>query len=414
MSTVISSRPDGGFLAGSASAPAITVRVARTVEEVEAIREIWAAWRSHRDSDIDFCLEYVWSANEFIRPHVILIYRNGQPDAMLVGRLEHARVDSRIGYLQFPGIRVRQLTFAYRGLLGNLSVENIEEFIKSIMNALRHGEAELASLIKLGTDSALYRQALSSPGFASRDHLTKITAHHIMRLPESMDQLYLRFSQGLRAEVRRKRKKILADFDGNVKIRRFHEPAELENLIPDLEEIAKKTYQRPLGVGFQDTEQMRRRLGVCAQKGWLRIYVLSVSGEPCAFWMGTLYDGTFYSDEIGFDPQFSHYSPGTFLLTSIVEDLCNSGVKEIDFGVGEAEYKKRFSNRLLTEASVYLFAPNLKGIALNIVRSTAGVIDNTLRKALEHTKLLPKVKRFCRSRLTSRLDQTAAQQEATR
>jgi hypothetical protein len=405
-STATIEQPDRGFLTDSGAA--IAIRVVRTLEEVEAIREIWSSWRSHRDCDIDFCLEFVWASMEFIRPHVIVIYRDGQPDAMLVGRLEYAQKDWKLGYLRLPGIKVRQLTFAYRGLLGNASAENSREFIKSILNSLKDGEADVASLIKLAAGSDLYQEALTFPSFVSRDYLTKFAAHHIMRLPESTEQMYQGFSQGLRAEVRRKKKKILADFGDTVQIRRFQDPAELESFFPDLEEIAKKTYQRRIGVGFQDTEQMRRRLWLCAERGWLHIYILSLRGQPCAFWMGTLYDWTFYSDEIGYDPKFSPYSPGTFLLTTIVEDLCNAGVREVDFGVGKAEYKERFGNRHLEEASVGIFAPKPKGIALNLARTAAGVIESGLKKALDYFAFLQKIKRYWRSRLSSQPNQTAA------
>ncbi len=80
----------------------------------------------------------------------------------------------------------------------------------------------------------------------------------------------------------------------------------------------------------------------------------------------------------------------------------------MEFGPGPGRYKQRFGNYHWNEASVYIFAPNLKGIALNTVRAAAGVISNAITKVLEHTKLLPKVKRFWRSRLTSHLDQIVA------
>src|ERR1035437_4668742 len=97
-STAVGISTDQGVLPDSSSSSAVSVRIARSIGEVEAIREIWTAWKSHRDSDIDFCLEFVWSGEAFIRPHVIVIYRYGRPDAMLVGRLERARMNSKVGY----------------------------------------------------------------------------------------------------------------------------------------------------------------------------------------------------------------------------------------------------------------------------------------------------------------------------
>ena len=143
-----------------------------------------------------------------------------------------------------------------------------------------------------------------------------------------------------------------------MKVSCYREPGELDDVIPQVEEIAKKTYQRGLGVGFQDTEEIRRRLRFCAEKGWLRVYVLHLGDLPCAFWIGTLYHGCFCSDYLAFDPNFGAYSPGTFLLMKVVEEFCGAGVKEIDFGPGEGRYKEQFGNLPSNEASIFVSHPD--------------------------------------------------------
>src|SRR5580700_4035265 len=85
--------------------PEFQVRVLRSFPEVEQIRDAWSAWKTHRDSDIDVCLQFVWVREEVVRPHVIVIHRNGHPEAMLVGRLERFRTTPKIGYVRLPGIR---------------------------------------------------------------------------------------------------------------------------------------------------------------------------------------------------------------------------------------------------------------------------------------------------------------------
>lgn len=374
------------------------IRVARSIAEVEAIREIWSSWKTHRDSDIDHCLEHVWKSEDFIRPHVIVLYRDGRPDAALVGRLESSRIDLRLGYLRFASVPIRLLSFSYDGFLGSATTENSGDLVRSIMSTLRHGEADAALFHQLGTDSPLYQKALALPGIASRDHLLRPTSHHFMRLPGSVDEMYRELSQGLRAEIRRKKKKILAEFGDRVSVQCFRDPADVEAQFPALEEIAKKTYQRALGVGFRDDEPMRRRFRVGARKGWLRIYLMTINRKPCAFWTGSLYEGTFCSEEVGFDPQYSEFSPGTFLLATVVEDLCNAGTAQIDFGFGEAEYKGRFGNVHLTESWVYIFAPGWKGLTLNALRTWTRLVESTARRALGSMGLTSKLKKMWRSR----------------
>lgn len=383
------------------SAPAIEIRVARSAAEVEAIREIWSSWNLSRDTDIDYCLEFVWSMEEFERPHVIVLYRNGKPDAALLGRIERTKMAQRIGYLQLPGIQARLLTFPSDGFLGNASPENSEVFVRCVLSALRQGEADAAVLEQVGMESAILQNALRLPNVAGRDHVLKPVPHSVLNLSDDTEALWQGLSSGVRADVRRKKRKLLREFGSKAKVQCFRKAAELDSAIPLVEMIAQKTYQRALDVGFRDTEQMRRRLRFFADRGWLRMYLLTLNDEPSAFWVGCVCNGNFFSDYLAFDPKFGEHSPGTFLLGEVIEDLCRSGVLKLNFGAGEGRYKERFSNCHWTEASVYIFAPSLKGVLLNVLRTTVGVLGNRLKQGLERTKLLPTVKRVWRSRLTS-------------
>jgi len=274
---------------------------------------------------IDFFMECVWQSKNFIRPHVILIYRSGVPDAMLVGRLERAWIDLRVGYFRMARSPIRLISFSYGGPLGASRSENAEAIVRLVMDSLRKGEADAAFFHSLNTDAPLYRNALRLPDALCRDHLLRPLNHDVMQLPVNVELMYRGLSQGLRAEIRRKRKKLLAEYREGVKVRLFRDPAEVVALFPTLEGIARKTYQRALGVRFEDNEQMRTRFRVSAQRGWLRVYLLTVNDRPCAFWTGSLYEGSFCSEEVGFDPEFSHFSPGTFLLSWVIEDLCAAG-----------------------------------------------------------------------------------------
>ena len=77
-----------GPLAEPQKSEKVEIRVARSLCEVEALREPWSAWPGHRDSDIDFHLMKLQSDPEVVRPHVIALYQSGKPQAVLVGRLE--------------------------------------------------------------------------------------------------------------------------------------------------------------------------------------------------------------------------------------------------------------------------------------------------------------------------------------
>ena len=376
-----------------------TIRTLKTPAEVEEVRPFWSTLPSHRDCDIDFCLESVWSRREVLRPHVIVLYRNETPVAMLVGRLERTHVRSKIGFLHLPGVWANTLVFSYKGLLGSASLENSEHFVTAIVAALRLGEADMALLEKADKDSSLFTAALTKPSWTSRDHIATPAVHHLMALSADFKSVYRGLSGNHRSELKRKAKKMLADHPDAIRICCYRQASDLESIIPQIEEVATKSYQRQMQVGFVTTDEMLKRLRFCAEKGWLLIYMLYVRSEPVAFWIGTVYEGSFCSDYLAFDPRYADYSPGTFLLTRMIEEFCKAGTKEIDFGFGESRYKERFGNRRLLEASVCICAPTLKGLALNTIRTVAAFVDVGARKTLDNTNMLPRLKRVWRRRI---------------
>ena len=384
----------------SGPAPALSLRVLRTLPELESLRGVWTSWKGHRDSDIDFFAEFVRCRPEVIRPHVVVLYRYGTPEAMLIGRLERTQLTFRIGYLRLPGISARILIFSQGGARGNVSDASSAELVNSVRASLRGGEADLAFLHQVDAASPLFKNALTAVGFASRDHVTAPEPRYLMKLPRTVEELYQGFSKRVRKEFRAKKASLFRNFEGRIKTERIQTSAELDRIIPHLEAIAEKTYQRGLGVGFADTPQIRRRLHLFAEKGWLRAYILYLDDKPCAFEIGTVHDGMFAGEFTGYDPLFRDYSIGSFIMITMIEDLCRQGVKEAEFGAGQAEYKRNFSNCQTMEASIHIFAPTIKGVTLNTLRTVTVSTDRALKGMLERTMLLRALKKFWRDQLT--------------
>lgn len=382
------------------------LRVARSLTEVEAIREAWAGWPGHRDSDIDFYVMIVRSYSEVVRPHVITLYRDGRPDAILIGRLERKRLAFRIGYLPGFSLWTRCLTFVYGAVHGNTTSDNVELLLRSVMDSLKDGEADAALLEFVPLDTPLYQIALKLPGILCRDTHPVPQRHDSLTIPGTIDDVYRRMSGDRRNWLRRRVKRIEANPAGKSSIRCYRNIQELDNLFRDAEEIGRKTYQRGLGVGFSDDSRVRARLELGAQRGWLRAYVLYLGDRPCAFWIGMLYRETFVSEYLGYDPEFRQFSPGMVLVIRAIEGFCNRAdgdtVRELDFGLGHAEYKGFLCSGSWQEAVVYIFSPGVKGLVLKLMRTTAGVVNGAARKLLSFTKLLPRIKRAWRDQLAKR------------
>lgn len=377
--------------------------IARSLSEIERLRGFWMESPGHRDSDIDVYLMVIQSYSEVLRPHVIAIYRDGRPDAILVGRLERKRLVFRIGYSSVFSRWALCLTFVYGALHGNTSVENTQIMIHEVMNSLNRGEADVAMLEFVPLHLSLYQLALKLPSVFSRDISPTPQQHYVMLLTDSIDDIYRRMSHNRRKDLRRKIKKFQSNPEQPPRIVRYRCEADLDILFRDVETIAQKTYQRGLGAGFQNTPRVRARLRMAAERGWLRAYVLYLHDRPCAFWIGMLYRQTFVGEYVGYDPDFHQVSPGMFLMMRVIDGWCQRVdgdiVKELDFGLGHAEYKEALCDKSWLEGTVYIFAPTSRGLVLKLMRTTAASLDRAGRRLLESINLFPFLKRVWRRHL---------------
>lgn len=271
------------------------------------------------------------------------------------------------------------------------------------MNCLRQDEADVALLEFVPIDSQLYKLALKLPGILSRDAVPAVQGHELMLVPDSVDEVYSRMSGARRKHLKSSARKLQEHPGGTLKIVCYRDVSEIDRLFHDAEEIAKRTYQRGLGAGFFDSSDVRMRLELAARKGWLRATVLYIGDRPVAFWIGMLYGTTFVSEYMGYDPEFRQSSPGMVLIMRVIEGFCShangDNVKELDFGLGHAEYKAALCSKNWLEASMFIFSPTVKGLLLKSMRVATRVADGTARKALSSTKFLPQLKRLWRDRL---------------
>ncbi len=376
---------------------AVQVAVLRTVPEIEQLRDTWESWPGNRDSQIDFYLTVLRSQPETVRPHVIVVYREGKPDAIFVGRLDRRRLDFRIGYIRCRP-KAAILYFVYGALRGHESLNNCKLLIHEIESSLSRGEADAAYLNLLKTDSNLYKLARELPGVLTRDHISVTQAHFSASIPGSVKEFYAGLSPRVRKHAKSRDRRIANDFSGGVRVQCFRQHVEVRNLIEDVEQVARSSYQRGLGVGFIDSAEMRDRLELKAQMGWLRSYVLYLRDRPAAFLVGDVNRSTFGVDYTGYDPEFTAYSPGTYLILKIIEDLARSGgISAFDFGPGDAEYKRVLSDHRWAEGAAYIFARSLKGMQLKSLRLLTGTIDYAARKILGRAQLLRRIKKSWRN-----------------
>ena len=377
-----------------------TVEVARTTEQVEAVRGPWERFQGHPNVDIDFYLTILSLRDEILRPQVFLCRRNERIEAMFIGRVEEHHFPVKLGYRTLYKQRVRMLVIVHGGLLGDVSDENSKAVVAEIRRMLRQSEIDVALFSNIPKDSPLHEEALKQPGVLCRDYTPRSGLHWVASLPKEADQFFARLKPKHRSGIRRVEKHLGRDFSDRVRHRCFHNIDEVEQLCDDVEAVASKTYQRGLGAGFIADDEHRQRLLFAAKNGRLCAFVTYVADQPCAFWIGTHDRDTFHIDFTGFDPAFRKYEPGTVLFRIMIQELCSRGVERVDFGLGDAPYKQRYGDTSWIESSIFVFAPTWNGLRLAIARLVADRVSRLGRLLLKTLKIHERSKRRWRDRVT--------------
>jgi GNAT acetyltransferase-like protein len=368
----------------------IELRILRNEAEVESIRDAWTRWQEHPNADLDFFLAIARIRPEVISPYVLAIYRNEVVETILIGRHERGDLGLSIGYLTFFSIPVRSLTFIYGGLLGNRSEENCLELIRAVQRCLKRERAHLASLHFVKVGSPIHRAFWRDKRLFCQDLFTETRPHWVMKLPSDINTIYDEMSPKARRNRRYEATRL--ERQGG-RTERYVSVDDLDRVMNDAESIARRTYQRGLGVGFVANDENRERFRVEAQRGRFRAYFLYVDERPVAFFLGTLHKNVLYDNFTAYDPEFSKYSPGTYLFFQIFEELCRDGVEAVDFGFGDAWYKAQFGNERSEEITITAFAPTVNGVGLNLIRTPVSALDRLGKGAVHYFAPLRSVKK---------------------
>jgi hypothetical protein len=393
-----------------------TIETAREFNEVLALRDDWQRMallsvdRRQRHGirldpavDLDFYLTGIRSGNETLSPHVVVLRRDGVAKTILVGRIDRTRLQVSLGYKRVSSNPARLLVLTHGGMLGEDSEEYATLLVESVKKCLRDREADVAWFYGMEPDSAFCRVAKDAGGWITRDYCPELTRRWRVRLPASYEDLLKQVSTNTRHNLKRYSKRLRDAFGDQLTVKNFRNPGDVETILSDTEVIAAKTYQRGLGVGFADTDGMHQHMNLAANRGWLRAHILYIGSKPAAYWNGILYQRTLFTWTTGYDPDLSHLRPGTFLLQKMLQELCNEkAADEVDFGFGDAQYKRDWCDDEHFQVSQFLFAPTARGLFLSIFHSSLSSASTIARKLLTQTGAVGKIKKAWRARAAQR------------
>jgi CelD/BcsL family acetyltransferase involved in cellulose biosynthesis len=358
------------------------VTIARSIEDVEALRPTWLALQEGElTSDIDYFLTLARFHPEIRRPHVLVLERDGEPVTLLAAHLHEGWLVHRIGPWAAYKPTLRSVNVVYRGILGERSPETIASLLRSLQGTLDDREADTVLLRYLEPGCDVHLAAVSSEHFRRREHFLPRRPHWSMTIDGSLEETLSRRSAKTRENVRRVCRRIEREFGDRLRLDVLRDATDAPRIFADVDRVAATAYQHESGTFFQHSELERQLVLLGLGRGWYRAHVLSVDERPIAFWTGFSYGGTFgWRGATGYDPAFGRFSPGTYVLVQLLDDLSRDpGVRLFDIGGGDVEYKRYFGDRRWEEIDVRVLGPGARNLAVSAIGSSVQALHQGLR-----------------------------------
>jgi len=383
----------------------VDVEVFRSLDALETIRAVWEELLESQAYPIvnahpDRYRSVIEAHGDEIEPYVIVLRRDSVR-AIVVSRLERRTLQVKVGWTVSVSPQLRCLTVVHGGLLGDGDPETYGAMLDAIDGQLR-GEGLYAAYFNHVMDPVFFDVTRVRVSGLRRTLFPQQVPHWRMRVSESLDAFYAQRSAKHRKHLRAYVRKLEKRYPGSVEMVTYTDEDQVDRAVKDTAAISRKTYQSALGVGFEDTPAKRTLLTMAARKGWLRGHILYVEGRPVAYRFALCYRGTYFADGTGYDPEWRHFRVGTVLFLKVLEHMCAEGVRYYDFGFGDAEYKQHYADESWEDSSLFVFAPRVGAVALNVLHSSLAAAVLGIRAVFVKLGWLGGVKRQWRRRLERR------------
>ncbi len=136
-------------------------------------------------------------------------------------------------------------------------------------------------------------------------------------------------------------------------------------------------YESVYGRSWKDPEPgprvIRDLARACAARGALRLGILHLDGAPIAAQVWTLWEGKATLYKLAHDRRHDPLSPGTVLTMHMIERVIDRDrAAEVDFGVGDDPYKRRWASARRERWGLMAFEPRTVRGKIGILRHVVG------------------------------------------
>jgi CelD/BcsL family acetyltransferase involved in cellulose biosynthesis len=231
-------------------------------------------------------------------------------------------------------------------------------------------------------------------------YVPAVTIHYFIEPGTSPSEYLGRMPRKYRHELLRKRRRFTERSGGEVDLRCYRTRAEAEVFYPLACGVSRKTYQRNLlDVALPETAEFEAELRRQAERDAMRGYLLFFRGTAIAYAYGTACGDYLGFRCIGHDPAFADLSPGIVLISQALGSVIGEArFALIDFGSGEAQYKRIFATGSVRCATVLLFRPTLRHLAMVAAHVACTAASDGCASLLGRFGFKEHVKRYFRTR----------------
>jgi len=345
-----------------------SIKIGRSFQEIEALRDDLRELEPYPTSSLECFLTELSCKQEEVKPYVILLSCNDRPETILLGKIEHSKLELKVGKKIILKPKVRSLTIDAKRILGHISPANSVIINQELNKCLKQNIADVVLFQFLPITSNLYPLALTTRNSFVRDQFPDIMSCYRMTLFDSLDAFMATKKGKVRSQLRRIQRRLEENFPGKVVVKCFQDKNEITQFCRDAAEISQQSWQFDIDRGFIDNDETRQILTILAERNAFKGYILYLDDKPCAFKGGVIHKNIFFGESIGYNVEYKKLSVGMALLLRVIEDLSlEPDIQFIDFGPGDVDYKNLYCDLIWQVASFHMFPQSLKGRIFSLI-----------------------------------------------
>lgn len=314
-------------------------------------------------------------------PVALFVNPSEQPRQSLAAGilLPHDLRLNSLGGLGFPWT-LRGYRLVGNSLLGWRNIESQRAVLKAMLVWVQNHKADFLAVEDVEQQSSLW-SLLESGKHGFRCYLSSpIRPRCRARFPIPGRDYWRKFSPKVHNSLRQKAKTL-----GRSRLIRVSEMDQVPEFIEHTQAVAQnpRPGQRRREVAVRDQRELQTCL-LLAEQRWLRSYVLMIDGTPAGFVTGYQNRTGYQIRDVQCDGRFDKHSAEAILLYRVLEDLIkHDSPRVVDFGVGDAQFKRFFANESSRSANVMLIRQSRSLNSILEYLQTCRVVRTILRTIVE-------------------------------